>query len=247
MTAFKLLMHSQIGRFFLYVIPLDFLVRSFQRMTWLFARLLLLRDWHHGIHGRPQFFKHAVNFACWPFESERWAFTARGVFARAYMNRGCRVLDLCCGDGSNSSMFFSDIASIVDAVDQDIYAISYARKNYADKNVNYHRLDIINQAFPNSEYDVVVWNAAICYFSTPEIQLVIEKIRKVSAAGSLFIGMCPKSNGWVDHKTEFVDAASLKSYLLQFYAQVSVLEVDEIATTSFYFKASEPLVIPRII
>jgi SAM-dependent methyltransferase len=247
MKSFKPLTHSKIGQLFLNAIPLDFLVRYSQRMTWIFARLLLLKDWHHETRGRPQFFKHNVNLACWPFDSERWAFTARGVFARACMNRGCRVLDLCCGDGSYSKFFFSDIASFVDAVDSDDYAISYAKQLHTGININYYQLDIVNQPFPNSEYDVVVWNAAICYFKISEIKIVIEKIVKASATGALFVGMCPKANGWIDHKTEFVDAATLKCYLDQFYANVSVTEIDETSTTSLYFQASEALTIQRII
>jgi SAM-dependent methyltransferase len=247
MKFLKVITHSKIVKYFFYAIPLDFLILFSQRITWIFARLLLLKDWHHETRGRPQFFKHNVNLVCWPFEPERWAFTARGVFARANMNRGCRVLDLCCGDGTYSKFYFSDIANFVDAVDSDHYAIKYARQFHSVVNVNYHELDIVNEAFPSNKYDLFVWNAAICYFNVSEIQIVIEKIIKASASGALFVGMCPKANGWIDHKTEFVDSKALKCYLGQFYANVTVREIEDTLTTSLYFQASEALKIPRII
>jgi SAM-dependent methyltransferase len=226
-------------------VPLDFALRASQRMVALFARLLFIRDWQLEARGRPQFFKHAVNLAHWPFDPERWAFSARGVYAREVMHRGCRVLDLCCGDGAYSRLFFSDIAARVDAVDLDRYAILYARKYHAAPNVHYQELDIINQPFPGRDYDVVVWNAAICYFSEPDIRRVLEKSIAASRPGAKLIGMLPRANGWIDHKTEFADTAAVAAFLHQYFSEVAVWEIDAGAAVSFYFRASAPLAPPR--
>jgi SAM-dependent methyltransferase len=227
-------------------LPLDFAVRASQRMTSFFARLLFVRDWQLEARGRPQFFKHALNLAQWPFDPARWAFTARGVYARESMRRGAKVLDLCCGDGAYSRLFFADIAGQVDAVDFDEYAIAYARKYHAAPAVRFHRLDIVNQPLPDRDYDVVVWNAAICYFSEPDIRVVIDKIIAASRPHMQLIGMLPRAHGWIDHKVEFDTAAEVEKYLRDFFSDVTVREIDEGAAVSFYFQAASPLAAARI-
>lgn len=222
------------------LLPLDFMLRASQCITRVLARLLFIRDWQLEAQGRPQFFKHSINLALWPFDPSKWAFAARGVYAREAMHRGCKVLDICCGDGTYSLLFLSDIAGRVDAIDLDDKAIAYARRFHTAANVNYQQLDIIKQQFPSSGYDLVVWNAAICYFNESDIRSIIHKIIDASAPDAKLIGMCPKANGWIDHQTEFSATAAISDFLRQFYAQVAVREIDEGSIVSFYFQASQP-------
>ena len=221
-------------------IPLDFFLWLSQRITSAIAYLLFIRDWQLEANGRPQFFKHRINLARWPFEPSRWAFVARGVYSRENMFRGCKVLDLCCGDGSYSYLFYSDIASHIDAVDNDSIAIKYARKYHSNSKIIFHQIDIVNHDLPSSEYDIVVWNAAICYFELHEIKQIILKIIKSGKPNMQLIGMIPKANGWVDHKTEFSDTEILRQLFLQYFKLVTIKEVDEISITTFYFQASSP-------
>lgn len=221
-------------------IPLDSLLWLSHRVTSALAGLLFIRDWQLEANGRPQFFKHRINLARWPFEPSRWSFVARGVYSREAMFRGCKVLDLCCGDGSYSYFFFSDIASHIDGVDNDSNAIKYARKYHLNSKITFHQIDIVNQVFPSSEYDIVVWNAAICYFELHEINQIILKIIKSGKPNLQLTGMLPKANGWVDHKTEFSDTEIIKQLFLQYFKVVTIKEVDEISITTFYFHASSP-------
>jgi SAM-dependent methyltransferase len=221
-------------------IPLDLFLWLSQRITSAIAYLLFIRDWQLEANGRPQFFKHRINLARWPFEPSRWAFVARGVYSRENMFRGCKVLDLCCGDGSYSYLFYSDIASHIDAVDNDSIAIKYARKYHSNSKIIFHQIDIVNHDLPSSEYDIVVWNAAICYFELHEIKQIILKIIKSGKPNMQLIGMIPKANGWVDHKTEFSDAEILRQLFLQYFKVVTIKEVDEVSITTFYFQASSP-------
>jgi SAM-dependent methyltransferase len=222
------------------VLPLDSLLRLSQRMGAGFARLLQLRDWQLEARGRPQFFKHQVNLGRWPYEPDRWSFTARGVYARENMFSGCKVLDLCCGDGSYSYLFFSDIAAHIDAVDNDEYAISYARRYHRSPRIAYHKLDILAAPWPASDYDVIVWNAAICYFTEPQIRSVLGRIAASGKPGLRLKGMLPRANNWVDHKTEFHDAQAVESLLRQYFATVGVRTVEEGATVTYYFEARDP-------
>lgn len=221
-------------------IPLDLFLWLSQRITSAIAYLLFIRDWQLEANGRPQFFKHRINLARWPFVSSRWAFVARGVYSRENMFRGCKVLDLCCGDGSYSYLFYSDIASHIDAVDNDSIAIKYARKYHSNSKIIFHQIDVINHDLPSSEYDIVVWNAALCYFELHEIKQIILKIIKSGKPNLQLTGMIPKANGWVDHKTEFSDTEILRQLFLKYFKVVTIKEVDEISITTFYFQASSP-------
>jgi hypothetical protein len=223
------------------LLPVDALLRGCQWLSARVAGLLFLRDWQLEAQGRPQFFKHEINLSRWPREPERWSFAARGVYAREAMFRGCKVLDLCCGDGSCSYLFFSDIAGRIDAVDNDAGSIAYAGRYHSAPNITYRKLDVLAQALPGDDYDFVVWNAAICYFSMAEIRQVLGKIVAAGKAGMQLRGMLPRANGWVDHKTEFADCAAVEDLLREYFAVVTLREVDEGSAVSLYFQASQPL------
>jgi SAM-dependent methyltransferase len=222
-------------------IPVDALLRLSQWSSYVFARISFLIDWRLQSRGLPNFYKHETNLARWTFEPHRWSFTARGVYAREHMVRGCKVLDLCCGDGSYSYLFFSDIAARVDGVDFNSYALKYARKYHALPNIGYHELDILAQPLPNSDYDVVVWNAAICFFPLEQIDQILRKIIAASRPSMKLIGMLPKANGFAEHLIEFEDCASVERLLSRYFAKVSMREVDEGSAITFYFHASAPL------
>jgi SAM-dependent methyltransferase len=223
------------------IVPLDGMLRLSSRVSAAVARWVFLRDWRMEVRGRPQFFKHQIDLSRWPLEPYRWSFSARGVYAREEMFEGCKVLDLCCGDGSYSYLFFSDIAGAIDAVDRDTHAIAYARHQFGDPKIHYHEIDIVSQHLPSTDYDFVIWNAAICYFDPDEIRLIVGKIIAAGKAGMKLRGMLPKANGWIDHKTEFPDRGSVERFLRQYFETVAVREVVEGSAVSFYFQASVPL------
>lgn len=240
-ALFKQVLRSAVRMLPLRYAPLDGMLRISHRASATLAGLLYLRDWRLQAKGRPKFFKHRINLGRWASDPSKWSFVSRGVYARERMFRGCRVLDLCCGDGSFSYLFFSDIAGRIDAVDSDRHAIDYARKFSASSVITYHELDIVNQPWPGTGYDFIVWNAAICYFTEEEIARVFEKILAAGSPAMTLNGMLPRANAWVDHKTEFADAASVDRLVRRYFKHVSIHEVDEVAETTFYFRASEPI------
>lgn len=222
-------------------LPVDALLSLVQRFAAGLAHVVFVHDWQLEARGRPQFFKHQINLSRWSSEPFRWSFTARGVYAREAMFRGCKVLDLCCGDGSYSFLFFSDVAGHIDAIDNDPYAIAYARKYRASPPISYRQVDIVAEPLPAGDYDVIVWNAAICYFADHEIRQILSKIIAAGKPSMKLCGMLPKANGWIDHKTEFADVACVDRFLAEFFALVSVREIDEGSAITFYFQASAPL------
>lgn len=222
-------------------LPLDALLMWFQRVAGWWAGVIFARDWRLQAFGRPQFFKHQINLSRWTIEPSRWSFSARGVYARQNMFKACKVLDLCCGDGSYSFLFFSDIAGHIDAVDSDSMAIDYAMKYRAAPVISYHQIDVLSAPLPNTGYDVVVWNAAICYFSMEEIRAVLQKIADAGKGTMQLSGMLPRANGHPDHKTEFADSGSVAVLLREFFTTVQIREVYEGSAVAFYFQASDPL------
>jgi SAM-dependent methyltransferase len=222
-------------------LPLETLMSLSQRVSSVLARALVFRDWHCEAYGRPQYFKHQVNLSRWANDPSQWAFTARGVYAREHMFKNCKVLDLCCGDGTYSYLFFSDIAGKIDAIDNNPDAIRYARIRHAAQNISYLKLDIVKEALPVADYDVVVWNAAICYFSEEAIACILRKIANAGGSRLTLCGMLPRANGWIDHRTEYPDAASVKDLLERYFLSVTVKEIDEVTAVTFYFQASNPL------
>ena len=219
-------------------VPLDGLLLLLGRLSAKVASLLFFRDWILESQGRPQFFKHQMNIERWPSEPDRWSFCARGVYSRENMFDKCKVLDVCCGDGSYSYMFFSDIAASIDAIDNDEYALKYAKKYSSRDSINYHLLDIISMPMPSRNYDFIIWNAAICYFDNHDIDLILRKFIDAGTPEMILTGMLPKGNGWIDHKTEFSEAAEVKELLLRYFKIVDIKEVSEGQSFTFYFKAS---------
>jgi len=222
-------------------VPLDALLFLSQRIGKSIASILTFRDWRLEAYGRPLFFKHEINLSLWRFEPARWSFAARGVYARESMFKGCSVLDLSCGDGSNSYLFFSDIAGHIDAVDNDTMALAYAKRYHAAPTISYHQIDVVNQPLPARRYDFVVWNAAICYFTEDEIRVILAKISDAAGEETVFCGMLPAASGYAHHTTEFSDQESLKALLRGYFGVVTIRELDEVSGRTFYFRASSPL------
>lgn len=224
------------------LINLNSIFSIVQKLSYLLSKLVYFKDWVLLINGRPQYYDHQLNLYQWLYNPKEWAFTARGVYSREKMFPGCKVLDLCCGDGSYSYLFFSDIAGAIDAVDVDQTAINHALRYYSfPTNISYHKLDILEEYFPSSGYDFVIWNAAICYFDIANIHKILQKIVAAGNPGMLLCGVTPVATGYVDHKTEFNDSAELKELLLQYFTDVQIKQIDEITIKNVYFQAAGPM------
>jgi SAM-dependent methyltransferase len=226
-------------KFFLKALPIESLSNGLMILNIQLAKLVYFRDWTLLAYGRPQFYKHFNNLIFWYRDSSRWAFTARGVYARENMFKDCSVLDLCCGDGSYSFLFFSDIAKSIDAVDNDIKALSYAKRYCSKPNINFIKIDIINQPLPTVKYDVVVFNAAICYFTVEEIRIIFRKIVAIGNYELILCGMFPINPGYPDHKTKFLNEEDFLTLIKPYFEKIAIRKIAEKVPT-YYFKAEKP-------
>jgi hypothetical protein len=226
----------------LHLLFLDYLIYLVSKLLYALSKLLYLREWRFN-NTVPMFFKHQINFNYWRFNPTEWSFTLRGVHARQLMQPNCKVLDLCCGDGIYSYLFFSDTAVKIDAVDYDDDAINYASKFFKRDNINYKKINIITNNLPANDYDIVVWNAGICYFTINELHLILAKLIQSCKPNMILCGMLPKANGHIDHKTEFESIESLKTLFDNYFNNINikaVIEGNNINIVTFYFNVDSP-------
>jgi len=225
------------------ILLLDWWIFIFSKILYYLSKLLFLRDWRYNDSDVPKFFKHQIDVNLWRFNPSEWSFTLRGSLARLHIFQGCKVLDLCCGDGSYSYLFFSDVSSSVDAIDYDHSAISYAKRYYKHSKINYQQVNIIDTEFPANDYDVIVWNAGISYFTKEQIKIVLDKIVNSGGEKLILCGMTPKANGHIDHKTEFETVGELRMLLNAYFEEINIQEVIEGNNSNivtFYFNAQKP-------
>ena len=188
-----------------------------------------------------EWFDHRADLYCWA-ERRLPFWVERGVFSREVMFQGCRVLDLCCGDGFYSYYFYSGTAAHIDAVDQDPSAIAHARKWLEHPRISYLSLDIVREDFPESGYDVITWDGAIEYFSEDQIRTILAKcVRALKMHNGILNGyaVIPHHVGAnPDHQHEFRSVEELKSLLREYFPAVGMLETEYPERYNVYFRGA---------
>jgi SAM-dependent methyltransferase len=226
----------------LQLLCLDYLIWFFSKVLYFLSKLLFIKEWQYN-SGVPMFFKHQINYTNWRFDPSQWSFTLRGTYARELMQPGIKVLDLCCGDGAYSFLFFADVATHIDAVDYDDDAINYAKRFFKRDNINFQKVNVITEPLPATDYDIVVWNAGICYFTINDIHEIIKKVVGSSKNNMSICGMLPKANGHIDHKTEFETIEEVKMVFEPYFNEINikaVVEGNNVNIVTFYFNATKP-------
>jgi 2-polyprenyl-3-methyl-5-hydroxy-6-metoxy-1,4-benzoquinol methylase len=112
----------------------------------------------------------------------------RGFLSSEVIQEGDRLLDIGCGDGFFTRRFFAEKCSSIDAVDIEHSAIKAAMEYNSSEKITYHQLDAVNQPFPNSPYEVVVWDGAIGHFSADTTDIIVEKISASLVPDGIFVG-----------------------------------------------------------
>jgi SAM-dependent methyltransferase len=120
------------------------------------------------------FFDHRFDYLRGP---RHWFWCERGVLGNQIIRPGHFVLDVCCGDGFYSGVFYGSRAAAVDGLDSDPAAIRFARKHYERGNVRFYLLDAVSDPFPREDYDVVILFSAI---STLDPDAGVRLLRKIA-------------------------------------------------------------------
>jgi len=158
-------------------------------------------------------------------------FLTRGFLNREMMSVGCKILDLCCGDGLFDYLFYSGLANHIDALDVDKSAISIAKKYHRASNITYYLSDCINNDFPNSDYDVVVWDGAIGHFHQKDAEKILIKIKNVIGERGILVGsevLEPEERKSWDHYMTFCEPSNMRNFLKMVFPHVIVKEIPSI-------------------
>src|ERR1035438_4700951 len=134
-----------------------------------------------------EWFDHAMDaYWQWP-RKQRSMFLERGVMNTLAMRPGAQILELCCGDGFYSHLFYASRGAHVLAVDQNASAVRHARRFHGHPRIEYRRCDI-RDAIPEGSFDNVVWDSAIHHFTPPEVRSILASIHRVLADGGVLSG-----------------------------------------------------------
>ncbi len=199
------------------------------------------RFWHSS-PSPPHWADHRGDAALWPIHRDP-SFVERGIYSREVMRPGCRVLDLCCGDGFYAYYFYSTMASQIDAVDHDEAAIASARRHHAAANIGYSNLDVVADPFPAKRYDVVCWDGAIAHFNAEQIDDVLHKISDAVGEHGVLTGSeeleMADAMSW-DHKVSLACEDDLRRILSRNFRHIRVLVVHHPRRMAYFRCSRDP-------
>jgi len=204
------------------------------------AERALFAHWQAQNH---EWFDHRIDYLRRP---TNLFWVERGVFGRAAIPPGGKVLDLCCGDGYFSFHFFQSAASQIDAVDANNDAITHARAHHAAPNIRYILRDLLADPLPGKGYDTVLFFEAIEHFSVEGGQAALQKIHDALKPGGTLVGSTPifeaKNSGanW-QHDNEFTSLAELDAFVGQVFPERRVFQTVHPARTVGWFEATKPV------
>lgn len=173
----------------------------------------------------------------------------RGFLCFQMVRDGDKVLDISCGDGFFSKRFFAPNASRVDAIDIESDAIAQARKYNSDPKVHHYRIDAVNEGFPDTDYDVVIWDGGIAHFEKKTNDAMVAKIKAHLKPGGVFCGSETLGfDGSEDHLQRWDTVEEVAAMFKPHFKHVDVLTTEyfyDLARTArrgeFYWRCADQL------
>jgi SAM-dependent methyltransferase len=207
-------------------------------------KLQYLAEWGHL---QNNFFDHYIDqYWQWPKTGEPipWERGILSVFALQFNFKGDkkpRVLELCCGDGFNSSHFYSSNSESLLAVDFSQKALSHAKRNHSRSNVQYSQIDL-TRSFPDGKYNNIIWDAGIEYFTKSQIKKILSELKEALGDNGILSGytlaLGPSASGKdVDHGVN--NKEKLQQILEDFFKFTIVFDTKYKNRTNLYFMASD--------
>lgn len=210
------------------------------------AAFAYTRFW--GLFGIP-WFDHRFDWLRGP---EYWVWNERGVYGTKIIRHGDKVLDVCCGDGIYTGLYYSMFAELVHGIDRNEFAIDTANKRYLKKNVKFFKKDILKEDFPLKNYDVIFMFAALEHFSPEQGSQILERIAKalLKSSNGKFLGSTPifeeaTGHGHPEHDNEFTSMEQLKDFLSPHFTEIDFWSSrwkGQVQRKEAYFLCKKPIV-----
>jgi SAM-dependent methyltransferase len=167
------------------------------------------------------------------------------AFCGLAIEAGSRVLDLGCGTGYYTDVFFSPFAAEIVAIDIDPRAIETARRMHQTKNIRYEVVDF-RQSLPNGPFDAVVWTPTIIAYTVDEVHDLMGKLRNVLSKDGRLCGFTCVETDRRGPEVLWYDMASLAARLKRYFKNVRVFErvhptVQPPRHELFFFASDGPL------
>jgi SAM-dependent methyltransferase len=223
--------------------------RRERALLWLLGRhyeSLFRRQWVLASEP-PHFFDHRLDGFALVGSGAAPAPLWRGYFAMELLRDTDAVLDIGCGDGYFTSRFFAPRCAEADGIDIERGAVEHANKVNSAPNVTYLQSDAVEDPFPRTRYDVVVWDGAIGHFASQTTGRVLEKIRDVLAKDGVFVGSESLGQEGHDHLQYFATTDDLAVVLCSYFEHVAIREVSyglpggEVRREAFWRCAQDPV------
>jgi len=136
---------------------------------------------------------------------------------------GARILEIGCGTGYFTEIFFSPFASEIVAVDIDARAIETARRFHQAKNIRYEVLDVRN-GLPEGPFDLVIWTPSIFAYGIADVNVLLTRVRGVLKKNALLCGFTFVEAEKAGDDVLWYDPRSIGARLKGHFANVRVLE-----------------------
>ncbi len=226
------------------------LIASLQQLNRVIRRVSLLTHRLQGaIEGhydrRRMWFDHYVDVN-WKLPTQGDAmFLERGFFNRMLIGPDSDLLEIACGDGYYTRHFYAPRARSVVAIDVDSSAIAFARRGNAWPNIRYQLQDI-RDGLPAGEFNHVIWDGAMLYFTIEQVGSIIDWIRERVGPDGIFSGYTyadhVEERPYIRHRVR--DRDHVANMLRPHFGNVVVLCTQHPERTNFYFAASDAVLPP---
>jgi SAM-dependent methyltransferase len=145
------------------------------------------------------------------------------AFCGLAIKPGSRILELGCGTGYYTDVFFSPFATEIVAIDIEPRAIETARRMHQAKNIRYEVMDF-RQSLPDGPFDVVVWTPTIIAYTPDEVDTLMRKLRDIMSSGACLCGFTGIEATHAGPEILWHDMRSLAERLKRYFKNVRAFE-----------------------
>jgi SAM-dependent methyltransferase len=192
-----------------------------------------------GVRPVPGWFDHYLDIHYLWRKTRTPLSCERGVLGLLAIREGSRVLELCCGDGFNAFHFYSIRAAKIIAIDMDKDAIASARRSHSAGNIEFVPGDI-RCDMPNEQFDNIVWDASLEYFTPEEIGLLLAGVKqRLRPAGILSGQVILQDTRADEHSHIFRSTADLVRFFQPHFQNIQLVETRYPSRHNVYFYASD--------